>query len=202
LELQQINFEGPPIDDWAIIEEIPLPLADLLQKINGLVQFHGGLHLRGACLSPQWHSLRDAWHGPFAFHRTYQSIWSTDVPFGEDCVGDQFFLRDDIVWKLLAETDEVRSMDVPLANFLEQAQKDPVEYLEMHPLLQYINERGQGLDPGKLLSVYPPFCTAESGAGVDLRAISTLDRRRFLIEFAFSLRQVPDGAKISIKTCD
>lgn len=202
MDLQQITFEGPAVDDWAILEKLPLPLAGLLQKINGLVQFHGGLHLRGACLSPKWHSLRDAWHGPSAFHRSYQSMRSTDIPFGEDCVGDQFFLRDDVVWKLLAETDEARSMDVPFSEFLEQARQDPIEFLGMHPLLQYVNEHGQGLEPGKLLSVYPPFCTAESAAGVNLRAVSTADRHRFLIEFSSSIRQVPDGAKVAIKTGD
>ena len=42
-----------------------------------------------------------------------------DVPFGEDCMGDQFLLRDGVTHKLAAETGEVESLGVGLREFFK-----------------------------------------------------------------------------------
>jgi hypothetical protein len=55
------------------------------------------------------------------------------------------------------------------------------------------------LKPGELLSVYPPFCTKESAAGVSLKAISASDRIGFLADFAKQISQLPEGTKVEIK---
>ena len=57
-------YLGPPIDDPAILESLPPELADLLRRANGYVAYDGGLHVRGACHMPEWHSL-----GPDVFAR-------------------------------------------------------------------------------------------------------------------------------------
>jgi hypothetical protein len=62
-------------------------------------------------------------------------------------------------------------------------ESDPIEYLSLQPLFQFQNEGGS-LQPGQLLSVYPPFCTKESANGVSLKAIPTLERITFLADFA------------------
>jgi hypothetical protein len=107
-----------------------------------------------------------------------------------------------MVWKLMAETDEVLSLGVSFEDFLSNAQRDPVEYLGMQPLLRYIKEQNRGLDPGQLLSAYPPFCTSESKRGVSLRAIPAKERHRFLAEWAAVVRGVSDGGKVAVKVGD
>jgi hypothetical protein len=202
MNLENVTYRGPALDDEAILEHVPRSLAGLLRQTNGFVQHHGGLHVRGACLAPDWHSLRAAWHGEHALHRAYRSVEMNDVPFAEDCLGDQFFLRDGLVWKLSAETDDAETLGISLGEFLRRIGADPVEALAMQPLLQFIEDEGHGLAPGELLTAHPPFCLEESGGGVSLRAISAMERRRFLAELAAHIRDVPDGQKISFKLTD
>src|SRR3954470_21513558 len=63
MRLEDVTFVGPPIDDPEVLGLLPPELAGLLAGQNGFVQFRGGLHVRGACRGPAWHSLREAWLG-------------------------------------------------------------------------------------------------------------------------------------------
>ena len=81
--------------------------------------------------------------------------------------------------------------------FLEAATAHPLEFLSLQPLVQYTNEGGR-VEPGQLLSVYPPFCTAESAKGVSVKAVPALECIRFLADFAAQIRSVPEGAKIRV----
>ncbi|HJT77983.1 MAG TPA: hypothetical protein VJ739_12340, partial [Gemmataceae bacterium] len=195
MELQQVSFTGPRLDDEGSLDRLPPDLAGLLRQINGFILFHGGLHVRGACREPAWHSLRDAWEGEAAFHRLYPQVRPDDVPFAEDCMGDQFLLHDTQVWKLAAETGQVQSLGVRLGSFFERVEADPVEFLSLHPLLRFRLDGGR-LEPGQLLAAFPPFCIKESADGVRLAAISAGERRRFLADLAAQLRDVPEGCKV------
>jgi hypothetical protein len=195
VDLNQVTFTGPLLDDEDVIARLPADVAQMLRQINGFIQFHGGLHVRGACREPAWHSLRDAWDGEAAFHRLNTEVCPEDVPFAQDCLGDQFFLRDGRVWRLAGETGEVEPLGIGLGGFFEAVEVDPVEFLSLHPLLQSQQEGGR-LEPGQLLAAFPPFCTKESAAGVSLAAISAEERRRFLANLAAKLRDVADGGKI------
>jgi hypothetical protein len=101
MELDHVTFVGPPIDDREILAKILANLAGLLEQLTGFIQFHGGLLVWGACRQPSCHSLRDAWFGAHAFHNLYPAIHLKYIPFAEDCLGDQFILRDERVLRLL-----------------------------------------------------------------------------------------------------
>ena len=190
-------YSGPQIDDTAILDELPSELVHLLRRANGYVAYHGGLHVRGACHSPEWHSLRHAWEGRGALHRLFPTVRTDDIPFAEDALGHQFLLRGAIVHRLDAETGETESLDVDLAGFDAAVRADPVAYLHLQPLERFRAEGGE-LAPGQLLSVYPPYVFRESGDGVTLRAIPTADRLAFLAELTRAIRSVPDGARVAI----
>jgi hypothetical protein len=195
MKLEHITFTGPAIDDHDLLDQLPKTLANLLQQTNGFIQYHGGLHVRGACKAPAWHSLRAAWLGDEAFYRHYPELTADDIPFGEDCLGDQFFLRDAVVWRLFAETGETESLEVNLSQFMKETQDDPGEELGLHPLLQFQRDGGK-LEPGQLLSADPPFCTEEAEDGVTVTPVSCEERHRFLAEFAAKFRDLPDGGEI------
>lgn len=199
MELHDLTFQGPPIDDMATLDRLPCTLCGLLEQANGFIQFGGGLHIRGACISPDWHSLAEVWSGSLALWKLYPALESSDIPFGQDAVGDQFILRNDVVHCLLGETGELNSLNCDLFTFLQSAQDDPIEFLSLNPLLQFHNEGGQ-LQPGQLLSVYPPFCIAQAGSKVSLRAISAIERIGFLADFAAQISDLPDGTSIKITT--
>jgi hypothetical protein len=201
MEPTHLTYSGPPVDDEPLLARLPTSLADLLREMNGFIQFHGGLHVRGACLQPAWHSLREAWAGGSAFHRLYPNVRRRDVPFAEDCMGDQFLLRSGRVYKLAAETGAVAPLNVDLGGFFDAVTGDPLEFLALHPLLRFLQEGGR-LEPGQLLSAFPPFCTKQSAEGVSLTAIATEERRQFLADLAAQLRDLPEGTEIEFQVED
>jgi hypothetical protein len=193
MKIEHTNFTGSSIDDRELLAKLPKELAKLLEQINGFIQFHGGFHVRGACLAPAWHSLRDAWIGKNAFHQLYPDVTPEDIPFAEDCMGDQFLLRDRIVWQLFAETGELESLESTFTEFMQNVEDDPGEHLALHPLLQFQREGGHLL-PGQLLSATPPFCLEEADDGVSLEAVPSGERRQFLAKFASKMGKSPDVA--------
>jgi len=188
-------FVGPPIDDAPILERLPPEYRNLLARTNGYVAYHGGLHVRGACLAPPWHSLRTAWDGERALHRLYPAIAPADVPFAEDALGDQYILRAGVVHRLSGETGELEALGVDLATFDAAVRADPVEYLNLGPLEAFRAEGG-ALQPGELLSVYPPYCVDAGDHLRSFRAIPAADRLGFLASLAAQLRDLPDGAAV------
>lgn len=194
-------YTGPSIDDHAILELLPADLREFLARCNGYVAFHGGLHVRGACLNPTWHSLRYWWLGAGAMHSLFLAVDRSDIPFAEDALGDQYLLRGGIVHRLSAEVGELKSLNVDLRAFDAAVRGDPVGYLSIEPLEEF-RANGGALEPGQLLSAYPPFVTKESAAGVSYRAISTEDRIRFLADFARQVADVPDGGRIGLRFGD
>jgi hypothetical protein len=201
MDLHHLNYTGPAIDDPDLLEQLPKGLADLLRQTNGFIQYHGGLHVRGICKEPTWHSLREAWLGPNAFHRLYPEVRKDDIPFAEDYLGDQFFLRGGAVWRLYGETGEMEDLEMSFKEFMDSVEDDPGEHLGLHNLLRFQREGGH-LQPGQLLSAYPPFCTEEAEDGQSLAAVPTEERHRFLAEFAAKIRDLPDGGKLDIEVGD
>jgi hypothetical protein len=189
-------YHGPPIEDEAILEQLPGPYANLLRNVNGYVAYYGGLHVYGACHEPVWHSLRYAWFGDGALHRLYpRTLTPDDVPFAEDALGDQYVARGGIVHRLSGESGELESLDVDLVAFDANARADPLEYLRLHPLWQFRHDGGT-LEPGHLLSVWPPFVMGTNEETRSFRAVPAVEHRAFLADFARQIRDLPDGTKV------
>jgi hypothetical protein len=193
-EIGQITFVGSQIDDPEILPRLPQDLAALLRETNGFVLFHGGLHVRGAVRSPAWHSLRQVMEGEDALHTLYPSVASIDIPFAEDCMGDQFLLREDSVWCLRTETGELEKTANSLTEFWAAIAKDACGALNFNPNLR--------LQPGQLLLAYPPFCTKESANGTSLKPVPALQLIHFHADLAKQIAQLPKGAQFKIKVGD
>jgi hypothetical protein len=194
-------YTGPTIDDQPILELLPTDLRDFLLRCNGYVAFHGGLHIRGACLSPSWHSLRYWWLGAGALHLLFPSVDESDVPFGEDGLGDQYLLRGGVVHRLSAESGDIASLKADLREFDKNVREDPIGYLSLGPLEEFRASGGE-LMPGQLLNVYPPFVMKESADGVSYRAVPTEERIRFLAQVASQVRGAPEGTKVRFQVED
>jgi hypothetical protein len=137
--------------------------------------------------------------GDLALHRMYSRVLVSDVPFAQDCVGDQFLLREGKVLRLVAETGDVEHVASGLAAFLESANADPVEYLSLQPLLK-LHDEGGVLEPGMLIHVYPPFCTKEAANGISVRAVPAREVILFHAELASKLPG--EGGQIQIEVGD
>jgi len=191
-------YLGPPIDDPELLDRLTAEYRALLARANGYVAYHGGLHVRGACLTPEWHSLRDAWEGERALHRYFPVLSPTDIPFAQDALGDQYLLRQGAVHRLSGETGEFESLGLDLADFDSAVRADPVGYLRLEPLEAFRAEGGV-LEPGQLLSVYPPYCVRTKDPRRSFRAIPAAERLEFLAALAAQLRDVADGTEVTFE---
>ena len=199
MDLSNITYQGPEYQaDQEVESLIPENLLSLLQQLNGFIQFGGGLHVRGICKEPEWHSLRAALFGETAIHKLFPSVGQSDIPFAQDCVADQYLLRDRIVYKLYAETGDIECLELGLASFLSAATSDPVDFLGLEPLLE-LQKEGVSLEPGQAIGVYPPFCTEEAKQGVSLKPVAVEKALRFLSDFSKQISSAENGEKIGIQ---
>ena len=201
LDLPHLTYSGAPLDDPDILDRVPVPLAAALRVRNGCIAYLGGLHVRGACREPAWHSLRQAWEGPDALHALFDEVRQSDVPFAEDAFGDQLLVRDGGVIRLSGELGEMEDVTESLEAFFARLHADAEQLLDYEPLMD-LRRRGGELRPGQLLAVYPPFVLSADGATRDIRPIDALDRRRFLADLARQLHGLPDGAEVRFKEAD
>jgi hypothetical protein len=209
-EITNVTWEGPPCDDAGLLASVPAVLRALLeQDTSGFIQFHGGLHYRGACRQPRWHSLRAAWLGPKAIHKAYPSMSKDDIPFAQDYLGNQYILRDELVMRVMGETGEVGPPIPGLAVIDKDVTIDPPGLrlevfipsiqgfdgaLDLDLLDRYL-KAGQTLEPGDLMHVYPPMCSREAASGIGLRASTMKAQARldFLTTVAGAFRDAAPG---------
>jgi hypothetical protein len=199
MQLESVTFVGPALEpDPELFGALPSNLRSLLEQLNGFILYEGGLHVRGVCKNPEWHGLRTVMYGESALHRLYPALRTTDVPFAQDCVADQYVLRDRIVSKLEAETGTLLPLALTLPAFFEAIQANPIEFLGMQPLLRHEQESG-ALQPGQVLHVYPPFCTREAADGVSLKAVPVAEAIAFLADFAHMIGGLSEGEQFRVR---
>ena len=199
MDLDGITWLGPAIDDEPLLSELPADLRRLLTQVNGFILRGGALHVRGAVATPAWHSVRRYWTGEHALARMYRSLLASDVPFAQDCVGDQFFLRQGTVSRLL-ESDDVRETNLTLFAFLEACAADPMTLLTPQPLIDF-RQDGAELLPGQLLHAHPPY-VMRTESGRSLRAVPAEEVILVHAALAAEIRDLPDGASIRIEVSD
>jgi hypothetical protein len=196
MRLEGITFQGPALDDESLLAILPASLQVLLKQINGFILYGGALHVRGACTAPSWHSLREAWIEHRAFHLLYPQVAEGDVPFAQDCIGDQFLLRNEQVHHLVAETGKLVNLTLSLGEFFDAVSKAPFEFLFMEPLRQVIEEGGRLL-PGQLLHAHPPYCSLEAEQGVALRPVFGETLLAYHADLSLKVSAAGDGGRIS-----
>ncbi len=129
-----------------------------------------------------------------ALHHTYDLVLETDIPFAQDCVGNQFLLREDAVYFLDTETGELAALDVDFEHFLIGAEKFPLDALGLEPLRSF-QQRGGMLHPGELLSVYPPVCI-EAKEQRNLKPLPAAERLANLAAFYAQIKGLPSGQRV------
>lgn len=146
----QRSWVAPPIDDPEILEHLAGPLRALVELRNGFVLDRGALHVRGACRQPAWHSLRWAWQAVAQRAEREPALGRGDVPFAEDALGRQYLLRDHDVLRFAPEHGVVSALGVSLGGFLRDAERSPVELLDLVEWEAFEADGGV-LRPGEIL---------------------------------------------------
>jgi hypothetical protein len=181
IEFKGITYINHDAEDADLIHELPDEMRAFYMEINGLVAYNGGFQIRQCGTSPSWNSLDDAWKGPNAFHKIYANVKEDDIPFAQDCLGDQYIYRSGSVWHLLTETGELDDLELDFDEFIDEVTEDPVEFLSLYPLLEFL-DAGNELEPGELLSPSVPF-TVESDEEYSLTVEPVEKRLKWLAEY-------------------
>jgi len=142
--------------DQETFESLPKELRTFYQGTNGLIAFNGGLHIRGVGSDPSWHDLARYWHGEMALHLVYTEMRPSDIPFAQDCLGDQYFYRLGTVWNLMCESGDIEDLELEFDEFIAHCVDDPIEFLSLEPLIEFMSDGG-ALAPGELLAIDPPL---------------------------------------------
>jgi hypothetical protein len=196
--MKGLTYIGTAIDDKATYSKLPKELQHILNETNGYIAFGGGFHLRGVCSSPDWHSINAIWKGEYALSKLFTNVLSTDIPFAEDCLGDQFIIREGNIMKLLAETGEIEDMETNIADFFANIESNPVEFLLLQPLMEYYADGGK-LEPGQLLFVYPPFCTTEASDKIYQDQIDSMQLLMAHARLSQELSKLSPGESFNIR---
>jgi hypothetical protein len=197
MRFEGIIYENHKITDFVTFEKLTDELQNLLKNYNGVTCLHGGFQIRGCVNEPKWISLEEIWTGKSSLYKIYDLLLENDIPFGQDCFGDQFLLRNNEVIKLSAETGEVEFLSVSLAEFLTKIEDNAIEFLNIPSFDRFI---GLGIEllPGQMINVYPPFAL-NMGGNRSFRAVSAIEQIDFLKYLYLQIRDLPDGAQIEIK---
>ncbi|MFD2784770.1 SMI1/KNR4 family protein [Hymenobacter rubripertinctus] len=194
--MKGIIYTGGELTDLVTLARLPVYLQAFLREQNGVVAYFGGLHIRGCVAAPGWHSLAGVWQGERALWRTYTELKKSDIPFAQDCAGNQFLLRGDAVLFLDTETGELADLDVDFKHFLFGAGKFPLEALGMEPLRAF-QQAGGVLRAGQLLSLYPPLCIAlKDHSKAAAKAVAVTERLAWLARFHEQIKHLPDGQPV------
>jgi len=192
-QLQNITYSGQKIDDFDTFDILPDYLKDFYSHQNGLIAYHGGLHIRGCVLIPKWHSLGYLWLGELKISDLFDCITPNDIPIAQDCFGDQYLIRDNQIIRLLAETGDLELLGMDFNDFIKQVGANPIETLNVENVDRF------DLHPGQLLSVIPPFCIKSDSERL-IKPIDSEERLRFLSYLSGQIRNLPDGSAIEFET--
>ena len=189
--LSNITYLGDKIDDFDLFENLPDYLKHFYSITNGFVAFNGGLHIRGCVKSPKWHSLREYWIDDTKLSDLFNSIDKDDIPFAQDCFGDQYVIRENIIWRISAETDEIENLEICFNDFLEVAKTNPFELLHIEKI------EPNTLEPGQIFNVFPPFCVDSSE--YSFKPVKIEEQIKYLSDFSKQIKNIPDGRDIILR---
>jgi hypothetical protein len=190
-----ITYFGQNIDDQDTFDILPQYLKEFMTQSNGLIAFSGGIHFRGCVRTPEWHSLYHFWFGSYKLSDLFDEIDINDIPIAQDCFGDQFLIRKGHIIKLLSETGEVVSLETDFNGFIKQIISDPIRTLNIESIEDF------NLQPGQLLSAFPPFCI-KTDTKRSIVSIKAEDRIVFLSDLSKQLRNLSEGAEIRFEVRD
>lgn len=196
--MQDIIYIGEPVSDAATFKLLPFDMQAYMLQHNGLVAFGGGLHIRGCCKEPLWHSLKEAWQGPNAFWRTYRAVKQSDMPFAQDGVGNQFLLRRGQVWFLDTETGETQNLNVGFVQFIEGVTRFPEQAIDLSHVINFMR-LGARLAPGELLAVYPPTCISSTEENYNLTRMPTDVRLQSLANLYQQISKLKPGQQVRLR---
>lgn len=196
-----VSWTGGRLRNVALPDETASPdLRALLQVHNGLVAFSGGLRCFGFDGSRL--PTLEEWNRPEGWRVGYRSLADGLFFFSEDAFGNQFaFEGTQRVVRFLAETGERELIAESITEWLNILLAQPDEELSLW-LVQDWNSVNTPIGPDQHLCPTVPFVVGGKFSREDLHAIDRNESMRFKADFAWQIRDRPDGTKLRFKITD
>ncbi|MGB0862150.1 MAG: SMI1/KNR4 family protein [Saprospiraceae bacterium] len=191
-----VIFENKEITDQSLFDELPAEMQAFYSQMNGIVAYEGGFQVRGCVNDLDWFSLRKIWKGDWNLYETYDSILPSDIPFAQDGFGDQFLLRDGLVYKLHAEHGELEKIGIGFIDFMKLVTAHPVEILLLESF-KNLYETGTEIKEGELMNVTPPF-VFETKNKRTFKAVPVRERLLFLKSLYDQIKNMKNGDRVGV----
>jgi hypothetical protein len=179
---------------------VGLELEALLRRRNGFYAFESALHVFPFGREEGVLDL-ETWNAASTWRDEYAGQMEGCFVFAEDIFGDPFCIESGAVTSCDAET----GMRSPFAASLEEwARRLLADWrvLTGHPLGHDWQERFGALGPGQRLAPRKPFVLGGEFAVENLYAADVLELMRFRGLLARQIRDLPDGARVTLKVTD
>lgn len=186
--------------------EITCPLVtdadhkSLLSSHNGLTAFDGGLRIFGTA-SGGMPTLQD-WNWQEGWRLAYKELVKENlIFFAEDAFGNQFAFDDGGVVYFNAETGQTTPFASSFSEWLAIVLDDPVDTLQLM-LYKTWRSKGERLQPWEHLCPTYPFVVKATPPLHELYRVSSVEDMRYKGNFAYQIKDVPDGGQIKIRVTD
>lgn len=172
----------------------------LLSLHNGLTAFEGGLRIFGTNPGvlptlPDWNK-QEGWRS--AYH---ELVADNLIFFAEDVFGNQFAFDNEKVVYFNAETGRATPFANSFVEWLSVILEDPVDTLQLM-LFKAWTDTGEHLKPSEHLCPVYPFITKSDPPLKELYRIDSVEDMSYKGNFAYQIKDLPDGAQIKIKVRD
>jgi hypothetical protein len=206
---QLLGISSRPLINAPIADGLPLleafgalgaELYELLSRRNGFYSFESALHVFP---SGQADGVLDlaTWNSESTWRSEYGDLGKGCLFFAEDAFGFQFCLARGQVCSFNAETGQVN----PVAGSMEEWSAQLLIDFRVvlgHPLAHEWQVVNGALAPGLRLAPRTPFVLGGDFLVENLYAASQVELMRFRGYLANQIKDLPDGAKVTLKVTD
>jgi hypothetical protein len=172
----------------------------LLERKNGLYAFEGALHVLSAAGTALEKSLVD-WNAESLWRRDYDGMADGAVHFAEDVFGTQFCVRDRSISTFDPETGAFEAMASDLDEWADKILEDYGVWTG-YPLAHEWQVLHGPIPLGARLVPVTPFVLGGDYTVENVHAVEAARGMRLRASVAVQIRDLPDGAKVVLKTVD
>lgn len=172
----------------------------LLGQKNGFYAFEGALHV----LSDMGNSEENgivAWNDRSLWRQDYEGMADSGLFFAEDVFGNQFVLRDNVVWTFDPETGMSEEMAHGIEDWAEKVLAD-FGFWTGHPVAHEWQASHGQLPLGARLLPVRPFVLGGEFSVENLRALNDVQGMKYRASLAVQIRDLPDGASVKFQVID
>lgn len=172
----------------------------LLSSHNGLTAFNGGLRIFGT--KPGVLPALQDWNAPGGWRSAYKELAKENlIFFAEDVFGNQFAFENRSVAYFNAETGQTTLFATSFSKWVSTVLDDPADTLQLMLYKSWLN-KGERLEPSEHLCPTYPFVVKADPPLHELYRVSSMEDMRYKGNFAYQIKDVPDGAQIKIRVTD